>query len=105
MMKRDKDRWSPAEWRSSQRRGETLVADLHLLLSDLCQQWGFCNALADDILAGDETLTADNFASRVLIAEGWSEAELPYNWRHTMMKVFVARYGQSISTADYDQQG
>lgn len=103
-MRRDKDRWSPPEWRSSQLHGDTLLDDLQLLLSDLCRQWGFCSALADDIVAGDETLTADAFASRVLLAEGWPEDDLPYDWREKMTKVFTARYGESVSSTDFAPQ-
>ena len=103
MMERDKDRWSPSDWSSSQRRGETLADDLQLLFGDLCSHWGICGAVADHILEEDETLTADLFASRVLIAEGWPPEELPYDWRDRLIKMFTNRYGGSVSASKYDQ--
>ena len=103
-MRRDKDRYSPPEWVSSKQQGETLADDLQLLLGDLCRQWGFCSALAHDMLAESGALTPDSFARAVLIAEGWPEDDLPWDWRETMTKVFDARYGPSISTTDYDKR-
>jgi hypothetical protein len=101
-MRRDKDRWSPPKWVSSNRTGETLADDIQLLLGDLCREYGFCSALPDDILTGDGALTADAFVTAVLIAEGFPEDELPWGWRQTMTKVFNARYGPSISTTEYE---
>jgi hypothetical protein len=104
-MKRDKDRWSPPHWVSSGRHGDTLADDLQLLLGDLCRESGFCNALADDVLPpGGDAITADAFAKAVLVAEGWPEAELPWEWREMMMRVFEHRYGASISPAEYNQR-
>ena len=103
VMRRDQNKWPPPEWVSSKRQGETLLDDLQLLLGDMCRDWGFCSALADDILVG-ESITADDFATRVLVAEGWPEAELPWEWRETMTKAFTARYGSSICSSDYDQR-
>jgi hypothetical protein len=104
MMRRDEAKWAPPNWASSKRHCETLADDLQLLLGDLCREWGFCSALADDILAGNATIAADDFAKAVLIAEGWPEAELPWEWREKMAKVFKARYGASISPAEYEQR-
>jgi hypothetical protein len=104
-MKRDKHRWPPPLWVSSGRHGETLVDDLQLLLGDLCREWGFCNALADDVLPpGGDAITADAFAKAVLVAEGWPEAEMPGEWREMMTKVFEHRYGAWISPSEYKQR-
>lgn len=104
LVRRDKDRWSPPSWASSNRRAETLLDDLQLLLGDLCREWGFCNALADDILPEAEVITADIFAKAVLIAEGWPEDDLPLQWQDTVRKVFEGRYGTSVSTSAYQQR-
>jgi hypothetical protein len=104
-MRRDKDRWSPPHWASSRRHGKTLADDLQLLLGDLCRELGFCNSLADDVLkAGGDAITADGFAKSVLLAEGWPEAELPWEWREMMTKVFEHRYGSAISPAEYGRR-
>ena len=103
-MRRDKDRWSPPGRASSKRQAETLLDDLQLLLGDLCVQWGFCSALADDILPESGIITAERFANALLIAEGWPEADLPLQWQEPMMKVFKARYGTSVSASDYEQR-
>lgn len=75
--------------------------DLHLLLGDLCKAWGFCSGRADDILAGGEPLTADGFATAVLAAEGFPEPELDSECRAKLKRVFMARYGASVSAGDY----
>ena len=104
LVRRDKDRWSPPSWASSNRHAETLLDDLQLLLGDLCREWGICGAVADDVLPESGVITADNFANAVLIAEGWPEDDLPLQWQETMRKVFEARYGTSVSTSAYEQR-
>jgi hypothetical protein len=50
----------------------------------------------------NDALTPEVFARALLIAEGWPEAELPWEWRETLTKVFTARYGSSITAMDYE---
>jgi hypothetical protein len=99
-MRRDKDRMRRAWW-LSERRGETLVADLEILLADLCKGGGFCNAMTNDVLRGKDPLTADEFAMGVLRSEGWSDPEKEYDFRLEFIKLFTERYGPSISAAEY----
>jgi hypothetical protein len=99
-MRRDKDRLSRA-WVISQRRGETLIDDIEILLGDLCKGGGFCSALPDDVLATGDPLTAEGFANAALRAEGWPEPEREYEFRPQLMKLFTERYGPAISAADY----
>jgi hypothetical protein len=99
-MKRDKDRFQ-RQWKMSNRRGETLADDLQIFLGELCKGAGFCSALADDILRGRKTLTAEAFASAVLAAEGWPNPEQEYEWRPQFVKLFVARYGPEISATTF----
>lgn len=101
-MRRDKDRLRRA-WNISDRRGETLADDLQIFLGDLCRGGGFCCALADEILRGDESLTADAFATAVLAAEGWPDPEHEYHWRPQFVRLFIERYGPQISEADYSR--
>ncbi|MEP5937444.1 MAG: hypothetical protein ABJ239_03865 [Erythrobacter sp.] len=104
-MKRDANKWAPSNWVSSNRQGETLADDLQLLLGDLCKAWGFCSILVDDLLDDGETITADDFARRLLIAEGFPSDDLPINWRQKMAKVFEARYGKSTSRVQFNDNG
>ena len=104
LVRQDKDRWSPPNWASSNQHAETLLDDLQLLVGDLCREWGFCNALADDILPESGVITADQFAKAVLIAEGWPEGDLPLQWQETIRKMFETRYGPSVSTSAYEQR-
>lgn len=99
-VRRDKDRIRK-QWGLSDRRGETLVADLHILLADICKATGFCSALADDIVRGRDPLTAEAFAMEMLAQEGWPDPENSYEWRPQFVKLFIDRYGPAISAADY----
>lgn len=75
------------------------------LSRSICREiWGFCNALADDILPESEVITAEDFAKAVLIEEGWPEDDLPLQWQEAMRNVFEARYGTSISSSAYEQR-
>ena len=76
----------------SQKRGDTAVADLEILLGDLCTQWGFCNRLTAEELLSAGTLTASDFAASVLRAEGF-EPEMEPKWQREFRRVFVERYG------------
>lgn len=104
-MKRDEHNWSPSHWISSRRQGETLADDLELLLADFCKEWGICSVLADDILGGRDTITSDDFACRVLIAEGFPSDELPINRQQELRKIFEARYGKSTSQMQFNADG
>lgn len=101
-MRRDKDRLQ-RRWKMSDRQGTTLADDLQIFLGDLCKGGGFCSALADDILRGRETLTADAFATAVLAAEGWPDPEHENEWRPQFVKLFIARYGPEISEAAFER--
>jgi hypothetical protein len=99
-MRRDKDRLRGA-WGVSERRGNTLVEDMAILLGDLCKGAGFCSAFAHEVLAAGDPLTADAFATAVLRAEDWPDPEHEYVWRPQFVKLFNERYGAAISAADY----
>lgn len=88
----------------SHKRGETLVDDLQLFLCGCCRSWGFCNSLADDILAGRARLTPEAFATAVLAAEGWPEPEFEWEARAKLMRAFIARYGGPVSADDYERR-
>ena len=99
-MRRDKDRLRLA-WGISDRRGETLEKDLEIVLAALCRGHGFCDALAQDILADNKPLTAEAFAHAVLLAEGWRDPESEYQYRPQFIRLFTERYGPSISEQEY----
>jgi len=82
-------------------RAPSLLDDLQILLGRLCTEWGFCNALADDLLIEGMPLTADSFATGVLRAEGWPEPELELKWRPGLKRAFVARYGAGVTPDEY----
>ena len=82
----------------SQARGDTLVADLEILLGDLCTQSGFCNRLIAQELLSKVSLTAADFALTVLEAEGF-DPELEPKWKRELSRVFVARYGSDRISA------
>lgn len=105
VMMREPDDDKRSEWRSSRERAETLVDDLHLLLMDLCAHWGFCAALADDIVEACPVLTADGFATALLAAEGWPNPELETEWRPRFARLFNSRYGVCVTQADFERRG
>jgi hypothetical protein len=84
------------------KRKPDLASDLQLFLYYLCTEWGFCNRLtASDLISVGKSLTAAEFASAVLWAEGMNP-EYELLWAKKIRKKFVERYGQSISTESYD---
>ncbi|HEX8364618.1 MAG TPA: hypothetical protein VF603_04965 [Allosphingosinicella sp.] len=85
----------------SSERAPSLLDDLQILLGNFCREWGFCNALADDLIVEGVPLTADSFATAVLRAEGWPEPELEWEWRPRFKKAFVARYGAEVTPDEY----
>jgi hypothetical protein len=105
-MRRDRDREIHGLKGFDHRRGETLAADLDVLLADLCRIYGFCNHLSgDDLLRGGEPLTAERFADAVLIAEGFPEPEYEMKWRKSFRRIFNFRYGSSVSTFAWQNAG
>jgi hypothetical protein len=85
----------------SKKRSPDLVEDLNILLGDLCVQWGFCNQLGgDDLIRDHQPITADGFAWAVLQAEGMNP-EYELEWRRKMKRLFVDRYGQSVSVSGF----
>jgi hypothetical protein len=86
----------------STKRADTLADDLDLLLGDLCVRWGFCNGLTGHDLTKDERqLTAEDFARAVLVAEGFSRPELELEWLRSLKRLFIERYGHTVSASDY----
>jgi hypothetical protein len=82
------------------KRAATFEADLDILLGDLCRQWGFCNRLSGrDLVERERSLSADEFATAMLSAEGF-EPELETQWRRNFKRVFIERYGTSVVSAD-----
>lgn len=67
---------------------------LDFLLEEVCTRWGFCSRLtADDLLRGCEALSARDFATAVLWAEGM-RVELEPAWRRQIEELFIARLGR-----------
>ena len=87
--------------RFSAERADNLADDLQILLSDLCREWGFCHALADNIVEGDDPLTPDAFATAILAAEGWPAPAADLKWRPKLKSLFVQRYGAAVSADEY----
>jgi len=87
------------EW--TNKRGESLMEDLDILLGDLCVIWGFCNGLTGWELTQDgETITSENFARAVLLAEGLQPHESEA-WFPKIMNVFADRYGETVSESSF----
>jgi hypothetical protein len=101
-MRPDKFRYERETRGFSSARAPSVAADLDLLLGDLCARWGFCNRLAGiDLLDSNGSVTADDFAEHVLLAEGM-DPSLEIDWRRAMKRVFVARFsGPEVSVATY----
>jgi len=88
----------------SRKRKADLVADLDLLINDLCVIWGFCNQLrAHDLISLGETLDADTFACAVLKAEGLNPATSQY--RKPISRKFIERYGPTVSKESHSAAG
>lgn len=82
-------------------RAPKLVDDLQILIDDLCDEWNFCNKVsAEDLTENNKTLRALDFITAVIVAEGL-KPEDEVNWMRRIKRKFVARYGQSVSTASY----
>jgi hypothetical protein len=90
----------PKEW--STQRAESLMEDLDILLGDLCVIWGLCNGLTGwELTQRGNTITADDFANAVLIAEQENPSEginpAASVWFSKIRRVFVDRYGEGVS--------
>lgn len=85
----------------SRKRKPELAEDLMLLLGGLCIEWGFCNRLdPDDLIRPGTTLTAEDFARAVVLAEGMNP-DYEVRWRRAIRDAFVWRYGSSVSIESY----
>jgi hypothetical protein len=67
--------------------------DLRRLLGALCREWGFCiPPEAQDEIAGRSTITAEEFATAVLEAEGMNP-ELEKKWFQRITARFIEEFG------------
>lgn len=86
------------------KRKDSLIKDINVLLDQLCQEWGFCNALTgDQLVTSAKEVSADHFAEAVLTAEGMNP-EYELEWRRRIRAKFVDRYGATISPEIYSAQ-
>ena len=70
------------------------------LLGELCVDWGFCISPEDaQKISSLERLTADEFANRVMIAEGFV-AEHEKTWFRKLRRRFVDEFGGTNVCAD-----
>lgn len=66
------------------------------LLGKLCVEWGFCIAPVDaERIARSKHLTADQFATDVLIAEGM-QPEKEKQWRKKIRDRFIVVFGSEV---------
>jgi hypothetical protein len=80
-------------------REPSLEKDLRSLLSTLCVEWGFCIPPDDvDRIASSQRLTADEFATEVLKAEGFN-ADYEVRWHRAIKRLFIERFG-SVASAN-----
>jgi hypothetical protein len=87
------------EW--SKGRGDSLAADLDILLGDLCIIWGFCNGLTGwELTHEGNAVTADHFAQAVISAEDLKPHDATA-WLPKLRDVFVERYGETVSEAGF----
>lgn len=98
-MRRDKDRLR-REWDISGRRAESLADDLAIFLQELATGGGL-SAGVQDVLPADGHLSAEAFAEAVLRAEGWADPLDEYTFRPQLMKLFIERYGTSVSVSHF----
>ncbi len=86
------------------KRRDSLIKGINVLLDELCQDWGFCNALTgDQLVTGAKEVSADHFAEAVLTAEGMNP-EYQLEWRRRIRTRFIDRYGATISPEIYSTQ-
>lgn len=46
-------------------------------------------------------LSAEDFATAILVAEGFSQPELELVWLRKFKRLFIERYGQTVCPPDY----
>ncbi len=64
------------------------------LLNKLCADWGFClSETAAQRIENTKEITADEFARRVLEAEGMNP-EIDIHWRRKIREVFIETIGE-----------
>lgn len=86
------------------KRKDSLIKDINVLLDQLCQDWGFCNALTgDQLVTNEKEVSADHFAEAVLTAEGMNP-EYELEWRRRIRTKFIDRYGATTSPEIYSAQ-
>jgi hypothetical protein len=102
-MRRDRNRQIEDLGRFVGGRGETLAADLDILLGELCRMLGFCNHLSGaDLLGNGEPLSAERFAIAVLTAEGFPDPHDEVTWNERLRRIFAYRYGPGVPAEDGD---
>lgn len=104
-MRRARDRQIEQLEQLSEKRGATLAEDLDILLGDLCRLYGFCNHLSgNDLMSRGPTLSAADFATAVLVAEGFPDPDDEWTWKTRFQKLFTLLYGVTISASEYQQR-
>jgi hypothetical protein len=79
-------------------RESSLEKRLSDLLTALCVEWGFCIPPDDfDRIASSQHLTADEFATEVLKAEGFDHPEYELRWHRKIKRRFIDRFGEAAS--------
>lgn len=80
-----------------------MYSSVGYLLDELCVEWGFCIPPNDaEIIKEEKYLEADEFACKVLIAEGM-DPEYEIRWRRKIRNKFVDQFGHEISVNDFKQ--
>ena len=88
------------------RRKLSLEEELGDLLTKLCIEWGFCIPPKDfDRIAASHRLDATEFATEVLLAEGFQPGD-GLHWLRKIKRRFVEHFGgESVSAKDYPTDG
>ena len=88
------------------RRKPSLEEELGDLLTKLCVEWGFCIPPKDfDRIAASHRLDATEFATEVLLAEGFCP-EYELHWlRQIKVRFFEHFGGESVSAKDCPTDG
>ncbi len=79
----------------------TMYEAVEFLLHDLCVNWGFCIPPNDaENIKESENLDADDFACKVLIAEGM-DYDYEKEWRSKIRNEFIRHFGFQIAKTDF----
>lgn len=82
----------------------SLERDILVLLDKLCLESGFCIPPVDAVrISQSASLTADEFASEVLRAEGMNP-EYELSWYRAIRKCFIEVFGRSVSVDSYNPE-